>query len=403
MLLVGLTGGIASGKSTVAAHLAELGALVVDADQLSRQVVEPGTPGLAEVVQAFGAGVLASDGSLDRAELGRFVFADAAARRRLEGIVHPAVARRFDEIVATAPEAAIIVHDIPLLVEKGLAARYHLVIVVDVPAEVRRDRLVQARGLAPSEADARIAAQASDAQRRAAADVLLDNDRPVAETLAALDALWHTRLVPFEENLRSRRRAGRGPAEIVEPPTGDPWPAQAQRVLARLHRAGGDLVLDAHHIGSTAVPGLAAKDVLDVQLGVASLADADAIAAALADAGFAPGGPQVWQDTPKPEHPDPADWQKRYHASCDPGRPVNLHIRVTGSPGWRYALAFRDWLRADADSRAEYETHKRRIARECEGQPSHVYAAAKEPWFTEVGHPRLRAWVRRTGWQPPAP
>lgn len=402
MLIVGLTGGIASGKSTVAGRFAELGARVVDADALSREVVAPGTPGMTEVVREFGAGVLTPQGTLDRPALGRLVFTDRVARERLESIIHPAVGRRFSEIVASSPPDTVVVHDIPLLVEKGLGARYHLVVVVDVPAEVRRDRLVETRGITLEEAEHRIAAQASDPERRAAADVMLANDRPVAETLAAVDELWHERLVPFEENVRLRRRAPRGPAAIVPPPVADPWPAQAERVLARLRRAGGAHVLDAHHIGSTAVPGLAAKDVLDLQVGVASLSDADEMADALADAGFAPTTPGLWHDTPKPGHPDPADWQKRYHASSDPDRPVNLHVRVTGSPGWRFALAFRDWLRADPGARSEYETLKRSLSRESAGRPRRAYAELKEPWFTEVAAPRLEDWIDGTGWRPPS-
>ncbi|WP_331272622.1 dephospho-CoA kinase [Motilibacter deserti] len=190
MLQVGLTGGIASGKSTASARLAELGALVVDADLLAREAVAPGTPGLAAVVAAFGRSVLAADGSLDRLALGRVVFADAAARERLEAIVHPEVARRRAEAVAAAPAGAVVVHDVPLLVEKGLTAGLDLVVVVDAPEDVRVRRLVAARGLDEEQARARIAAQATREQRLAAADVVLDGGGPVEHLQAQVDRLW---------------------------------------------------------------------------------------------------------------------------------------------------------------------------------------------------------------------
>ncbi|ACQ80439.1 dephospho-CoA kinase [Beutenbergia cavernae DSM 12333] len=351
MLLVGLTGGIASGKSTVAREMSRLGALVVDADVLAREVVEPGTPGLASVVAEFGDGVLAGDGSLDRSALAQLVFADDGARRRLEAIVHPAVGERFARFVEQAPRDAVVVHDVPLLVENGLGDRYHLVVVVDVPAHERERRLVTERGLTADEARARIAAQADDGARRAAADVLLGNDRPLADTLDAVRRLWRDRVLPFEENVRESRPAERGPAAVVDPPAGDPWAAQAGRILARLRRAGGSSVVDAEHIGSTAVPGLAATDVLDLQLGVETLEDADALAGSLARAGFPPV-PGRSQDTSTPDDPDPAQGGERLHANADPGRAVDVHVRVAGSPGWRDALSRRDSMRDGVDGRA---------------------------------------------------
>lgn len=192
-VLVGLTGGIASGKSTVARMLAELGAQVVDADALAREVLEPGTPGLAAVVDRFGTGVLSADGALDRAALAGVVFADEAARRDLEAIVHPAVGERFAAVVAAAGAGSVVVHDVPLLVENGLAPRYDLVVVADAPADVRLERAV-ARGLSREQAAARIAAQASDADRRAVADVLVDTDVDVAATRDAVTALWRERV-----------------------------------------------------------------------------------------------------------------------------------------------------------------------------------------------------------------
>ena len=172
---VGLTGGVASGKSTVSAILRDLGAVVIDADVLAREVVAPGTPGLAAVVDEFGAGVLGPDGGLDRARLGEVVFADPGRRASLEAIIHPLVRARAAELEAAAPAGALVVHDIPLLVETGQAGDFDAVVVVDVPEEVQVDRAVRERGWTPDEARARIAAQATRAQRRAAATHLIDN------------------------------------------------------------------------------------------------------------------------------------------------------------------------------------------------------------------------------------
>ncbi len=172
---VGLTGGVASGKSTVAAMLAELGAVVIDADLLAREVVAPGTPGLAEVVAAFGPGVLTDDGRLDRPAVGSLVFSDPDARRRLEAIIHPRVRARAAELEAASPPDAIVVHDIPLLVETGQQAAFDAVIVVDVPVETQIARMTTLRGLSREEAEARVAAQATREQRNAAATYRLDN------------------------------------------------------------------------------------------------------------------------------------------------------------------------------------------------------------------------------------
>jgi dephospho-CoA kinase len=196
MLKVGLTGGIGSGKSAVATRLAELGAVVIDADRLAREVVEVGTPGLAEVVAAFGAEVLDEAGALDRPALGRRVFGDEAARRTLESIIHPRVRARTYELTEAAPPDAIVVNDVPLLVEAGLAAGFDLVLVVLAGTEVRIGRLVRDRGMSPADAEARIAAQATDDQRRAAADIVIDNEGTLAELRAQVDKIWHETLLP---------------------------------------------------------------------------------------------------------------------------------------------------------------------------------------------------------------
>lgn len=172
---VGLTGGVASGKSTVSAILADLGAVVVDADLLAREVVARGTPGLAAVVEAFGPGVLTPDGDLDRPAVGAIVFADEQQRRRLEAIVHPLVRARGAELEATASAEAVVVHDIPLLAETGQAEAFDAVVVVDVPTEVQLDRMVRLRGWTREDAEARVAAQASREERLAVATHVIEN------------------------------------------------------------------------------------------------------------------------------------------------------------------------------------------------------------------------------------
>lgn len=172
---VGLTGGVASGKSTVSAILRELGAIVIDGDQLAREVVEKGTPGLAAVVEAFGPEVLTDHGDLDRPKLGAIVFNDEQKRRTLEGIVHPLVFERVVELEANAPEGALVVHDIPLLAETGRADSFDAVIVVDVPTEVQVDRMLRDRGWTEEDARSRIGAQASREDRRAIATYVIEN------------------------------------------------------------------------------------------------------------------------------------------------------------------------------------------------------------------------------------
>jgi dephospho-CoA kinase len=190
VLRIGLTGGIGSGKSEVSRRLATRGAIVIDADELAREVVEPGTDGLAEVVEAFGAGVLADDGSLDRPALGARVFGDDEARARLEAIIHPRVRDRAAELEAGAGPHDVVVHDIPLLVETGQADRFDGVIVVDVPEEVQVERLAGIRGIGADEARARIAAQASRQQRADVADWIIDNTGSLDDLEAAVSKVW---------------------------------------------------------------------------------------------------------------------------------------------------------------------------------------------------------------------
>src|SRR3954468_5374856 len=172
---VGLTGGIASRKSTVASILVELGAVLIDGDALAREVVARGTPGLAQVVEEFGEELLTPQGDLDRAALGRIVFSDEAARRRLEAITHPLIFERYAELEAAAPAGALVVHDIPLLAESGRADSFDEVIVVDATPELQVERMLRDRGWTREEAESRIAAQATREQRLAIATYVIDN------------------------------------------------------------------------------------------------------------------------------------------------------------------------------------------------------------------------------------
>jgi dephospho-CoA kinase len=192
MLTVGLTGGIGSGKSEVSRLLRSYGAEVVDADQVAREVVEVGTPGLAAVADAFGQGMLRADGSLDRAALGRCVFSDPDALARLNAVVHPLIAERTAELFghAAASGTAVLVHDVALLVENGLSGDYDAVVVVAVQPSTQLERLVRLRGMSPDDAQARIAAQAPLDAKLAAATHVLHNDGPLEELLPQVERLW---------------------------------------------------------------------------------------------------------------------------------------------------------------------------------------------------------------------
>ncbi|TCK61146.1 dephospho-CoA kinase [Curtobacterium sp. PhB136] len=195
MRIIGLTGGIAAGKSTVSGRWADHGAVIVDADRLARDAVAPGSQGLARVAERFGPGVIAADGSLDRPALGAIVFADPAARKDLEGITHPEVWRlaqqAFDAAAAADPDA-VVVYDVPLLAEARGSRPLHFdaVVVVDAPAAVRVERLVEHRGMSREEAERRVGAQASDAERLALADHVVDATGTLEDTIASADAVW---------------------------------------------------------------------------------------------------------------------------------------------------------------------------------------------------------------------
>lgn len=191
MYIVGLTGGIASGKSTVAAHWANLGGVEIDADQLARQVVAPGSQGAADIRAEFGADVFESDGSLNRAKLGSIIFADATKRQALEAIVHPLVKAEAQAMVAAQPDNAIVIYNVPLLVEASVDLPFDKVITVEAPIEKQIERLVQNRGMTKQEAEARIASQANPAQRANAADIILNSNQSIELMLADATAIWN--------------------------------------------------------------------------------------------------------------------------------------------------------------------------------------------------------------------
>jgi len=391
MIRIGLTGGIGAGKSTVARTFAECGGVIIDSDKLAREVVEPGTEGLARLVEAFGADILAPDGSLNRPALAAKAFADDEQRAKLNGIMHPLIGQRraeiIDAVTDTPERPAVVVEDIPLLVETGMAPSFPLVVVVHTDVETRVRRLVEFRGMPEADARARIAAQATDEQRLAAADVVLDNSGSPDDLAERARRLWRDRVLPLAHNITARQPVRPAPALVPHDPA---WAAAAQRIMVRVRLMGGDKVIRVDHIGSTAVPGLDARDVVDIQVTVASLAAADELAEALLPVGF-PRVDAVTADPPLDD--DAARWAKRLHAAADPGRPAEIHVRVQGWPNQRFGLLLRDWLAADPGVRAEYLEVKRAAL------DAPDYAAAKRPWFARA-YPRALAWAERTGWQP---
>ena len=403
MLRIGLTGGIGAGKSTVAATFSECGGIVVDGDVIAREVVEPGTEGLSALVEAFGSEILLPDGALNRPALAAIAFPDDEKRATLNGIVHPLVGKRRAELIEAAPEDAVIVEDIPLLVESQMVPLFPLVVIVHADLETRVSRVVDHRGMPEADARARIAAQAGEEQRRAVADVWLDNSGSPDELADRARELWYRRIVPFAHNVANRERARAGPRLVPADPT---WPDQARRIVARLNTACGHRAIRIDHIGSTAVPGLEAKDVIDVQVTVPSLAVADELADSLLTAGYPRGGATT--DVGKPDArstvamfdhtEDPALWHKRFHGSADPGRPTNVHLRVDGWPNQQFAILFRDWITAEPEVRDEYLAVKREVAA-AGHQTTLAYAEAKEPWFLDA-YRRAWDWADTTGWRP---
>jgi dephospho-CoA kinase len=398
MVRIGLTGGIGAGKSTVSATFSECGGIIVDGDVIAREVVERGTEGLAQLVDTFGKDILLPDGSLNRPALAAKAFVDDEQRAKLNGIVHPLVGKRRMEIIAAVADDAVVVEDIPLLVETGMAPAFPLVVVVHADEQTRVERLIK-RGMDESDARARIKAQASEEQRRAIADVLLDNSGAQAELVEKARDLWYNRVLPLAHNLRARQAVRPEPKVVSYQRR---WPDDAGRIIARIHMACGAKTVRVDHIGSTAVPGLDAKDVIGIQVTVPSLEVADEIADALADVGY-PRHAHIETDFAKPDarstvpefdHTDDAAlWRKRVHGAADPGRPADIHIRVDGWPNQQFALLFRDWLRAKPAEQLAY------VAAEREALQSPHYGDAKEPWFLDA-YPRAWEWADSTNWRP---
>lgn len=300
MLSLGLTGGIAAGKSLLSHRFRQLGAVVIDADRLARDVVASGTPGLAAVVARFGAEVLAADGSLDRPRLGSIVFSDPQARADLNGIVHPLVRAAAAAMEAEAGPDNVVVQDIPLLVETGQASAFHLVVVVEAPEEERLARMVAQRGMSREDAVARIAAQASDAERAAVADVRIVNDGSAEQAVARLDELWHERILPFAAGLAGRvpapRRSSNHPADI----------AALERAAARIKRTVGQR---------------AATNIVMTHLEVRAAAPAPELPQLLAGAGYFP-----IPDGARGSFPSPDGGEAKLFASADPGNPAVVHL-----------------------------------------------------------------------------
>ncbi|HYB36638.1 MAG TPA: dephospho-CoA kinase [Mycobacterium sp.] len=404
MLRIGLTGGIGAGKSAVSATFSECGGVVVDADVIAREVVEPGTEGLAALAETFGQDILLSDGALDRQALAAKAFRDDTTRTTLNGIVHPLVAKRRAEIIAAVPEDAVVVEDIPLLVESGMAPLFPLVVVVHADVELRVQRLVEQRGMAEADARARIAAQADDEQRRAVADVFLDNSGSLQALAEKAREVWNRRILPFRRNL-SAHEIARPPARLV--PADPIWPEQARRIVARITTACGTKAQRVDHIGSTAVPRLDAKDAIDIQVTVESLALADELAALLLPAGY-PRIEDITGDVAKADarstverydhNSDPALWHKRIHGSADPGRPTYVHVRVNGWPNQQFALLFVDWLTANPAVRAQYLAVKSKAV-EVAGGDIARYDTVKERWFLDA-YRRAWDWADDIGWRP---
>jgi len=234
---VGLTGGMGAGKSTVAKAFADRDAYLIDADKIAREVVAAGTPGLAALMAAFGAGIIGPDGELDRAALAAKAFADDESRAKLNAITHPLIGARTTELLDAAPANAIVVQDIPLLVENHTAPFFHAVVVVNADVDVRVHRLVTSRGLDEADARARIAAQATEQQRRVVADAWLDNSNEHAHLLEQAIDLWARRLVPYEANVRAGVVATPDPDLVAADPDSAALPT---RLTNRLWAIAGD-------------------------------------------------------------------------------------------------------------------------------------------------------------------
>ena len=358
--MVGLTGGIGAGKSTVTAVLAEAGAVIVDADLIAREVVEPGTPGLAMLVAEFGEQILGADGSLDRAALAAIAFVDADRTAALNAITHPLIGQRTAELFGAAPSDAIVVHDMPLLVEGQMAPGYNLVIVVDTPAEIRLQRLVVQRGMPEDDARARMSRQATDAQRRAVADVLIDNSGERHAVVEFTRALVEFRLLPFEHNLRTATPVI-GDRTVV--PFRPEWAAEAERASARLRQTLGELATRIDHVGPTSVDGLDAPDVIDLQVTVRDEAATEAALSSLTGAGWVR---------------DRSSVRPLLHW-CDPARPLEVSIVTEEDPEHEFAFLISEVIADDPAARAEYSQILHRADREETRQWERAHSQAARP------------------------
>lgn len=345
MLMVGLTGGIGAGKSTVTAVLEEAGAVIVDADKIAREVVQPESPGLAMLVAEFGEGILGEDGSLDRAALASLAFVDADRTAALNAITHPLIGQRTAELFTAAPQDAIVVHDMPLLVEGGLTPGYHLVVVVDTPADIRLERLVGQRGMPEDDARARMSRQATDEQRRAVADVLIDNSGEREAVVEATRALVESRLVPFEHNLRTATPVI-GDRTVV--PFRPEWAAEAERATARVRHILGEVAVRIDHVGPTSVGDLDAPDIIDLQVTVRDETGEDSALRMLRDAGWV-------RDT--------TSVRPLFHW-CDPARPVELSVIAEDDPEHEFSLMMAEVIADDPSARTKYAEILQRADRE---------------------------------------
>nr|WP_221247477.1 dephospho-CoA kinase [Gordonia humi] len=304
-----MTGGIGAGKSTVARTFIAHGAYHIDADEIAREVVAEGTPGLAQLADAFGEDVLDGDGALDRPALAAKAFASEDNRKLLNSITHPLIGARTQELTDAAPEDAIILHDVPLLVEGNMAPFYHLVVMVHADADVRLQRLRDSRGMDADDARRRIAAQASDDQRRAVADVWLDNSGTTDDLAAAALRAWTERLVPFRDNVG----AGRAVDPVLPYTADDPDRSiLGARVVNRLWALAGAGAQSIEHTGTSSSDGDPDRPILEMTVTVADDAAAGALARPLSVGGFPPVS---------------TVGDGRVHGSADPGRGVRVTVR----------------------------------------------------------------------------
>ena len=406
MLRIGLTGGIGAGKSAVSATFSQCGGVVVDGDVIAREVVEPGTEGLAALVDAFGDDILLPDGALNRPALAAKAFSSDETRATLNGIVHPLVGKRRAELIAAVPEDSVVVEDIPLLVESGMAPMFPLVVVVFADAEVRLTRLVEQRGMAEDDARARIAAQASDSSvarspmsgwtirvlpRRwpnvlVRSGITASRRSPpisVRATLLAHPSDWFLpirsgRTRPHASSPVSRPRVGqtRCASTTSAPPR---FPGWTRRMPSTFRSRSNHWLRQTNSTAALRSAGYPRID--DVSSDVVKL-DARSTAERFDHSG------------------DAALWRKRLHGSADPGRPTFVHLRVDGWPNQQFALLFVDWLKANPDVRDEYLSVKRDAERAASPDGDiERYLDVKEPWFLEA-YRRAWDWADSSSWRP---